>query len=269
MTQRWQNTSDTLQAPDTFRVAEMLAAAQHAVVLTGAGISTPSGIPDFRSAHGGLWQQADPLEVASLWGFHDNPAQFYRWLRPLARRMLDARPNPAHVALARLEAAGHIHTVITQNIDSLHQIAGSRHVLELHGHARTFSCLSCGRTEPADGYLAGVCAGQLPPPCAACGWLLRPDMILYGEPLPYATLNAAQQAALACDFMLIIGTSLQVMPAADLPLLARRRGARLALINLTPTPLDAQMEVCIRADVVSALAALYRAVASDSKEEGR
>lgn len=248
------------QAAEILRVAEMLAAAQHAVVLTGAGISTPSGIPDFRSARGGLWQQADPLEVASLWGFHDDPARFYRWLRPLARKMLKAQPNPAHVALARLEAAGHIRTVITQNIDSLHQAAGSRHVLELHGHARTFSCLGCGRTEPADGHLAAVCAGQMPMPCAACGGLLKPDVILYGEPLPYATLNTAQQAALACDLMLIIGTSLEVMPAADLPLLARRRGARLALINLTPTPLDAQMDVCIRADVVTALAALYRAV---------
>ncbi len=238
----------------------MLAAAQHAVVLTGAGISTPSGIPDFRSPQGGLWQQADPLEVASLWGFHDDPGRFYRWLRPLARKMLDARPNPAHRALAQLEAAGHIRTVITQNIDSLHQAAGSLNVLELHGHVRTFSCLGCGRTEPADGHLAAVCAGQLPPPCAACGGLLKPDVILYGEPLPFDTLSAAQQAALACDFMLVVGTSLEVMPAADLPRLARRRGARLALINLTPTPLDAQMDVCIRTDVVTALAALYRAV---------
>lgn len=246
------------QTTDVSQIAEMLRGARHAVALTGAGISTSSGIPDFRSAHGGLWRQADPLEVASLWSFHANPTAFYRWLRPLLRQMLDARPNPGHRALARLEAAGHLRTVITQNIDSLHQAAGSRNVLELHGHARTFSCLSCGRAEPADAHLAAILDGRTPPPCAACGGLLKPDVTLYGEPLPFDTLSAAQQAALACDLMLVVGTSLEVMPAADLPRLARRRGARIALINLTPTPLDAEMDVVVRADAADALGEVCR-----------
>jgi NAD-dependent deacetylase len=240
--------------------AELLRTARYAVALTGAGISTPSGIPDFRGAQSGLWNHTDPLEVASLWGFHDDPDRFYRWLRPLLQKTLHARPNAAHRMLARCEAEGRIRTVITQNIDSLHQAAGSRSVLELHGHTRTLSCLGCGQSVPASVHLSAILYGKAPSPCAACGGLLKPDVVLFGEPLPYDTVSAAQQAALACDVMLIVGTSLEVMPAADLPLLAKRRGARLVLVNLTPTLLDAQMDVCVRADVVSALDELYRAV---------
>jgi NAD-dependent deacetylase len=237
----------------------LLRGCRYLVALTGAGISTPSGIPDFRSERSGLWNRADPLEVASLWGFHDHPERFYDWYRPLLRKSAAARPNPAHQALARLEATGPLRTIITQNIDSLHQAAGSRRVLELHGHTRTATCLSCREQSCCDALLRGILESREPLRCD-CGGLLKPDVVLFGEPLPYETLSAAQQEALACDTLLIIGTSLEVMPAADLPLLARRRGARLILINLMPTPLDDQMDVVIREDVVKALRTLCNRV---------
>jgi NAD-dependent deacetylase len=228
--------------------------------LTGAGISTPSGIPDFRSEHSGLWKNVDPLEVASIWSFHESPDRFYQWLRPVLAKTMTARPNGAHHALARLEAAGRLAGVVTQNIDSLHQAAGSKCVCQLHGHLRTATCLGCGAQVDGSALIRAVLAGQPAPRCSGCGELLKLDVVLFGEPLPYAMLSRAQEEALTCDLMLIVGTSLEVMPAADLPLLARRRGARLVLINLSPTPLDAEMDVIIRADVVGALEALAETV---------
>jgi NAD-dependent deacetylase len=240
--------------------AELLRGSQRTLALTGAGISTPSGIPDFRSERSGLWKHVDPLEVASIWGFHDHPERFYDWFRLLLARTATARPNAAHKALADMEAAGRLAGVVTQNIDSLHQAAGSRCVCELHGHMRTVTCLGCNTTSPSDGTLADVLAGLPPPRCGSCNELLKPDVVLFGEPLPYDMLSRAQEEALACDTMLIVGTSLEVMPAADLPLLARRRGAKLVLVNLTPTPLDDQMDLIVRADVVEALKSLAAAL---------
>ncbi|MEJ5197989.1 MAG: NAD-dependent deacylase [Anaerolineae bacterium] len=245
------------------QAAELIRRAVHAVALTGAGISTPSGIPDFRSAGSGLWNQVDPLEVATIWAFYEHPEKFYRWIRPIARKLKDAQPNAAHRALAELELHNLLHAVLTQNVDSLHQRAGSRRVIELHGHARSATCLSCGHQLAADALWMDVLAGRLPEACPRCGGLLKPDVILFGEPLPYDALRAAQQEALTCDLMLVIGTSLEVMPAADLPLLARRRGARLILINRDPTPYDAAMEIVIRADVARALAELTHAVLAE------
>ncbi len=242
------------------KAVELLRATQYWVALTGAGISTPSGIPDFRSPHAGLWNSADPLEIASLWGFHEQPERFYNWVRPLIRKTVHARPNRAHLVLAQMEARGRLRAVITQNIDSLHQLAGSRRVLELHGHMRTATCLSCRYQADAGPLLAEVMNGGYSGTCPRCGGLIKPDVVLFGEPIPYEALSAAQQEALACDVMLVVGTSLEVMPAADLPLLAKRRGARLILINLAPTPLDDQMDVVLREDVVKALQALWRAL---------
>ena len=239
---------------------ELLSAARHTVVLTGAGISTPSGIPDFRSQGSGLWTEADPLAVASIWAFHDQPEQFYRWIRPLMVKVLAARPNVAHATLALLEQRGLLKTVITQNIDSLHLKAGNRRVLEVHGHTRTASCLDCHHAVTSDSLWSSVLAGVAPHPCPRCGGLLKPDVVLFGEPLPYEAISAAQHETLAADVMLIIGSSLEVMPVADLPLLARRRGAATILVNLTPTPLDEQMAVVIRADVVKTLLQLRRAL---------
>ena len=181
--------------------------------------------PGFPRWSSGLWSEADPLAVASLWAFHERPEQFYRWIRPLVAKMLAARPNAAHAALAPLEQRGLLKAVITQNIDSLHLRAGSRRVLELHGHARTATCLDCHHTVPSDSLWSAVLDGAPPAPCPACGGLLKPDIVLFGEPLPYDAVSAAQQETLAADVMLIVGTSLEVMPAADLPLLAKRRGA--------------------------------------------
>ncbi|MGC8782147.1 MAG: SIR2 family NAD-dependent protein deacylase, partial [Anaerolineae bacterium] len=240
------------------QAAELIRRSAHAVALTGAGISTPSGIPDFRSTGSGLWNQVDPLEVATIWAFYEHPERFYRWIRPVARKLKDAQPNAAHRALAALEMHHLLHAVLTQNVDSLHQRAGSRRVIELHGHARSATCLECGHQVAADALWAAVLAGRSPEACPRCSGLLKPDVILFGEPLPYAALCAAQQEALTCDLMLVIGTSLEVMPAADLPLLARRHGARLILINREPTPYDAAMEVVIRADVARTLAELAR-----------
>lgn len=240
------------------KAVELLRAAQYWVALTGAGISTPSGIPDFRSPGAGLWNSADPFEIASLWGFHDHPERFYSWVRPLVRKALTARPNGAHLILAQMEAQGRLRAVITQNIDSLHQRAGSRRVLELHGHMRTASCLNCRYQADAGPLLVEVLNGGYTGTCPRCGGLMKPDVVLFGEPIPYEALSAAQQEALACEVMLVVGTSLEVMPAADLPLLAKRRGARLILINLAPTPLDDQMDVVLRADVVKALQAIWR-----------
>jgi NAD-dependent deacetylase len=200
------------------------------------------------------------LAVASIWAFHSQPKQFYRWIRPLMVKMLAARPNVAHTTLALLEQRGLLKAVITQNIDSLHLKAGSRHVLEIHGHTRTASCLECHHAVPSDSLWSCVLGGGAPPPCPACGGLLKPDVVLFGEPLPYEAISAAQHETLAADVMLIVGSSLEVMPAADLPLLARRRGAATILVNLTPTPLDMQMDVVIRADVVKTLQQLRRAL---------
>ncbi|MCU0506848.1 MAG: NAD-dependent deacylase [Anaerolineae bacterium] len=240
-------------APALDRAVELLAASRYTIALTGAGVSTPSGIPDFRSERSGMWKHVDPLEVASLWGFHDHPERFYDWFRPLMNKAMRAQPNAAHRALARMEAAGRLMAVITQNIDSLHQQAGSRCVLELHGHTRTATCLSCGGQVDAGPLLRAALSEATPPRCEGCGGLLKPDVILFGEPLPYDTVTRSQAEALRCDVMLVVGTSLEVMPAADLPLLARRRGAKLVLVNLSPTPLDAAMDVVVRLDVEAAL----------------
>lgn len=242
------------------QAAELLRTATYWVALTGAGISTHSGIPDFRSERSGLWNFADPFEMASLWGFHDHPQRFYRWFAPMYRKAASVRPNGAHHVLVEMEQMGRLRAVITQNIDSLHQRAGSRQVFELHGHTRTATCLSCRHQEPAGPLLENILNGGPGIPCSQCAGLLKPDIILFGEPLPYEPLSAAQQETLACDVMLVIGTSLEVMPAADLPLLAKRRGARLILINESPTALDDQMDVVLRADVVKMLESLWREI---------
>ncbi len=240
------------------RVAELLRCSAYTVALTGAGISTPSGIPDFRSPQSGLWSQSDPLEVASLWAFHERPEAFYAWIRPLLQTVITAQPNAAHQVLAAMEAQHRLAAIITQNIDSLHQQAGNQRVLELHGHIRTSTCLTCQTVYPSESLWPGLLAGA-PPRCPACHAVLKPDVILFGEPLPYDVLSAAQQESLACEVMLVVGTSLEVMPAADLPLLARRRGARLIIINRTRTALDEQADVILRADVSRALLAVWRA----------
>lgn len=239
---------------------EWLQAARSAVALTGAGLSTPSGIPDFRSPHVGLWQRADPFEVADVRGFRRNPQAFYDWIGPLVRQALKARPNAAHRALAQLERAGRLRALITQNIDDLHERAGSRMVHALHGHMREMHCLACGREYDGALLLRDFLQhGQLP--FCDCGRVLKPKVVLFGELLPREVLTAAQVAAAACDLMIVAGSSLEVHPAADLPLLAQRAGARLIIVNLSPTPLDETADLVLRGNVVDVLPRLAAACA--------
>jgi NAD-dependent deacetylase len=235
------------------RAAEILAGSQHAVVLTGAGHSTPSGIPDFRSPDSGLWEQVDPMEVASIYGFERNPKAFYDWIRPLAKQMMEAQPNPAHYALAELEEMGVLKAVITQNIDELHHRAGSKCVLELHGSVRTATCVQCREHLCTDEMWPAFVASAQMPHCPYCGGLLKPDVVLFGELLPVHVLEKAQQESECCDVMLVAGSSLEVYPAADLPLRAIQAGAQLVIVNYEPTYMDADAAVVIHEDVAVVL----------------
>lgn len=235
--------------------ARLLRQARHAVALTGAGISTPSGVPDFRSPETGLWRHVNPLLVASIWAFRVSPRKFFDWMRPLAGTLLEARPNPAHEALARLEEAGLLQAVVTQNIDGLHQKAGSRTVLELHGHIRTATCTRCYRTHPSEGFIGAYLETGEIPHCE-CGGILKPDVILLGEALPREAYNQAVQQMRTCDLLLVLGTSLEVAPASELPFVAQQRGVPVIVVNLEPTPLDALAAVVLRADVARVLPVL-------------
>ncbi len=238
------------------QAADLLRKARYGVALTGAGLSTPSGIPDFRSDEG-LWRQVDPMEVASLWGFRTNPQAFYEWIRPLVRTIVEARPNPAHRALAEMERRGWIRVVITQNIDMLHQKAGSQHVLEVHGSISTMTCVDCGHRELSEAYLTPhALEGIDVPRCSQCGGVLKPDVVLFGENLPWAVWRAAEEAVEKADVLLVAGSSLEVYPVAELPYRAARRGAKVILVNLSPTPFDPYAHIVLRGDVAEVLPAL-------------
>ena len=252
-------------------IARLIVASQRVVALTGAGISTPSGVPDFRSPASGLWQNVNAEEVASLGAFRRNPAAFYDWLRPLARQILLAQPNPAHRALAALERVGRLRTVITQNIDGLHQKAGSRRVLELHGHLRQATCLRCHQSTPTAAFMdAYVTAGRVPA-CLQCGGVLKPDVILFGELLPVAVLTEAEREAESCDLMWVVGSSLTVAPASLLPMEAVKNGAPLVIVNRTPTDLDRRATVVLRGDAAEVLPAVVEAcgIGTAAGEVGR
>lgn len=240
--------------PDTYtQAADILNHSSYAVALTGAGISTPSGIPDFRSPTSGLWAHNEPAVVASLYGFRLKPEAFFAWIRPLVRTIRHAEPNPAHIALARMEEMGIVKTVITQNIDILHTRAGSKHVLEVHGHMREATCGACFRIWPTEIFLETFIETGEVPHCPDCGGVLKPNVILFGEQLPMKTLREAEQAAHRCDVMLVVGSSLEVAPAADLPRTALAHGAKLILINYEPTYVDGSASVVIHDDAAFVL----------------
>jgi NAD-dependent deacetylase len=228
---------------------DILKGSEKTVVLTGAGISTPSGIPDFRSSEGGLWEKYDPFEVASLASFRYNPAKFFDWMRSLALQIHDAQPNPAHIGLARLEQAGYIQTVITQNIDLLHQRAGSQNVLEVHGSWRSLTCVRCFHTFDSREYMKPYLESGQIPYCSDCGGVLKPDVMLFGEQLPAKTWLKAVQASRECDLMIVAGSSLEVLPAAGLPMRALENGAHLIMINHSHTYLDVRADVVLHEDV--------------------
>jgi NAD-dependent deacetylase len=223
------------------------------VTLTGAGISTHSGIPDFRSPGVGLWTRISPVEVASLSAFRHNPEQFYKWFHPLAIQIFTAKPNPAHLALAQLQAVGYITTIITQNIDGLHSRAGAVNVLEVHGTLDTLSCTNCYRQIPSAEIMEEYINNCSIPHCQLCGSILKPDIILYDEQLPIKTWSKAEEAVKTCELMLVIGTSLEVMPSAKLPIQAMDHGAHLIIVNNADTFMDVRADVVIRADVAEVL----------------
>jgi NAD-dependent deacetylase len=250
-------TQDTLD-----RAADLFRQARHAIAFTGAGISTPSGIPDFRSPQSGLWNQVDPMEVASIYGFRQNPQHFYDWIRPLTQLTWKAQPNPAHQALAQLESQGILKAVITQNIDMLHTRAGSKQVYELHGHLREMTCIHCFAVYEAEPIMQQFLADGCVPRCAKCSSALKPNVILFGEQLPIREFQAAQRAAQECDLMVIVGSSLEVAPASDLPMIALRHGAKLLIINLEATPADHRSTLAIRANCAEVLPAIVKVLAS-------
>jgi len=238
---------------ETRKAAYLVKTARHVVVLTGAGISTPSGIPDFRSQGSGLWTKNNPMEVASLSAFRYRPEVFFAWLRPLAAQIGKALPNLAHQALADLEKAGLIKVVITQNIDGLHQAAGSQTVLELHGSTKSLTCLSCHRSVQMEQFLDEFVEQGKLPYCPNCGKLLKPAIVLFEEMLPAAVWQSAEVHCRQADLMLVVGSSLEVSPAGGLPWTALEHGAKLVILNFTPTYLDEQASVVIHADAAEIL----------------
>lgn len=240
--------------------ADLFRNSKHAVILSGAGLSTPSGIPDFRSTGTGLWSRDEPLEVASLNTFRTNPESFFAWFRPLASQIFYAQPNRAHIALAALEQNGFVSSVITQNVDMLHQKAGSKTVIEMHGTMQTLTCSQCYHQVQAEPYLEPFVAHGEIPHCPKCNQTLKPDVILFGEQLPQAAWYKAQKEARQCDLMLVVGSSLEVLPVAGLPMQALDRGAHLIIINNTPTYLNVRADVTVLEDVSTILPAITERV---------
>jgi NAD-dependent deacetylase len=226
-------------------LADLLKVARAAVAFTGAGISTESGIPDFRSPQG-IWSKASPVYFDD---FVRSPAarqEYWRQKSIAHVDFADAKPNDGHRVLADWETAGRVTGVITQNIDGLHQEAGSRRVLELHGTAREVSCLSCGKRWPADPWVRQFVETEVVPDCPECGGLVKHATISFGQSLDGAVLQEALSLSRECDLFLALGSSLVVHPAAGLPALAKDHGARLVIINRDPTPLDATADLVIR-----------------------
>jgi NAD-dependent deacetylase len=232
-------------------LAELLKAANYAVVLTGAGVSTESGVPDFRNPESGFWTTIS-IELFTIDGFKANPKAFYEAGLPLFRIIEAAQPNRGQVTLARLEEAGLVKALITQNVDGLHQKAGSKKVFEIHGTLKRASCLFCRQGVGADEVIADIEEGLIPPLCIECGEPLKPDTVLFGEPLAPAYHQALQEAEKA-DLIMVIGSSMQVSPANQLPAMCDN----LVIINRTPTFYDSQARVVINESIVSVMDLLW------------
>lgn len=238
-------------------IAGLIRTSNKVVVLTGAGFSTPSGIPDFRSEGSGLWTRYLPMEVASLSTFRYEPEKFFAWLRPLASHMVTAAPNLAHLALARLEQEGFIHAIITQNIDGLHTRAGSKTIYEVHGTFNTLTCSRCYKqVQASSGYMDEFIEKGKIPHCKDCRGILKPDVILFEEQLPARTWQKAETVSRSCDLMVVAGTSLEVLPSAGLPVKALDNKARLVIVNNTPTFIDLRADFVLRGDVAEIIPAI-------------
>jgi NAD-dependent deacetylase len=213
------------------KAAEILASRGKAVALTGAGISVESGIPAFRGSQG-MWERFDPAEYATIGAFLRDPGKVWKMLAEMIEVLTRAAPNPAHHGLAELERMGILRSVVTQNVDGLHQAGGSRRVIEFHGNPRDLVCVACWRRYPS---LRKIAEG-IPPRCS-CGAILKPDIVFFGEPIPWQAQEQAEEEARTCGVLLVIGTSAQVSPACDIPRIAKERGARIVEINPEETSL--------------------------------
>src|SRR4030043_1466808 len=218
------------------RAAEDILRSPKTIAFTGAGISVESGIPDFRSAEG-LWQKYDPEEYAHIHAFYSDPDKVWLMLKDMFTLVMTAKPNPAHIGLAELERMGLLSSVITQNVDGLHQAAGSRRVIEFHGSHRTLSCLKC--STPLDG--TSLKMEDLPPRGSRCSSLLKPDVVFFGEPIPWEAQVMSFKESKSCNAVLVIGTSAVVYPAASIPITAKERGATVIEINTEAPPLTGQI----------------------------
>jgi NAD-dependent deacetylase len=230
---------DTIKA-----IASDIKNTQHIVAFTGAGISAESGIPTYRG-EGGLWTKYDPNLYAHIGYFRQNPSYYWNFFKDVRYPMLkEVKPNKAHTALTEIEAIGHLKTVITQNIDGLHQEAGSSSVIELHGTTRIITCMDCSKEYQMEEVYLKL-EKQMPPLCSKCNGILRPAVVFFGEMLDPKTINDAYEEAGKCDFLLVVGSSLVVYPAADIPLRAKQAGAKLVIINKGSTPLDSAADYVI------------------------
>lgn len=246
-------------SPEVRRLAELVRAAERVVVLTGAGISVPSGIPDFRSPGTGLWERVDPMEVAHIDVFRRDPERFWSFYGERFQKLSHVRPNPAHQVLAALEHRGLLRAVITQNIDGLHTRAGTRELIEVHGTIAHSSCPRCGTRYPLDEVRLRLAADPRGVPRCDCGAALKPDVVLFGEYLPLAAFARAEALAAEAELMLCIGSSLEVYPVAGLPLTTLETG-RIAIITRGATPLDRRAAIRLDGDVVEELEALAGAL---------
>ncbi|RJS70486.1 MAG: NAD-dependent deacylase [Candidatus Syntrophoarchaeum sp. WYZ-LMO15] len=235
-------------------VASSILSSKHTVALTGAGISVESGIAPFRGK-GGLWERYDPEEYAHIATFMQNPARAWVLFKEMIEVIRRAKPNPAHLALARLEELGLLSCIITQNVDNLHQSAGSRNVIEFHGNIINLSCIECGKKQRC----SEVSLDEIPPLCA-CGGVLRPDAVLFGEAIPFDALVSSRKEAEACDLMLVIGTSGIVQPAASMPLVAKDSGAKVVEINPEETPITFIADIFVKGGAGRVLSDIIRRV---------
>ncbi len=242
------------------RLAELLDQAERAVVLTGAGISVPSGIPDFRTPGKGLWENVDPMKVAHIDVFRRSPDEFWRFYGQRFASLGEVRPNGAHRVVAELERGGFVRGVITQNIDRLHRAAGSENVIEVHGSVEWCLCEMCGGRVGYDEIQRMLASGAPTPECAACITPLKPDVVLFGEMLPEDAMADATALAAEADLMLCVGTSLEVYPVAGLPGLTLDKGGQIALVTQGRTPYDAEAEVKLPGDVVVELESVLGAL---------
>jgi NAD-dependent deacetylase len=240
-------------------LAELISGNQPCVALTGAGVSTESGIPDFRSPSG-IWAEYDPYEVASIDGFRRDPERVWEFYARRLDVLAGAQPNPAHHALAQLEERGMVRAVITQNVDGLHASAGSRDVIEVHGSIATASCTACGRREERERIRE-----LLPlPRCVDCGTVLKPDVVMFGELLPSSAIDRASDLARNAALLLVVGSSLEVWPVAGLPEETLARGGCLAIVNREPTPYDLRAALVLHGSAGGILEQCVRTMTSSS-----